>query len=187
MAEWKLVDISKLEKAMKMTADIIRNITSMEEGIVWDEFTGFSSVIIDVYTAGLVEGQKHLSESDVVKAFAQIPRTKMDYLFFGLDIIELDLSEVDTKNIQSMKHFLEDCKNLVSLQFGENFIIKDDINLSGSHYLSKISVCNLINALDKEKFGTCWLSYQAIQNSFDNENEWLALIGKRPFWTFVIV
>ena len=82
--------------------------------------------------------------------FGSIPEgTDGSYTFFNLAATSLDLSSLESGNLTSFKRFFYGCKNLVSINFGDNFDTSNATNMNRMFYN-----CSKLTELDLSSFDT---------------------------------
>ena len=82
--------------------------------------------------------------------FGSIPEgTDGSYTFFNLAATSLDLSSFESGNLTSFKRFFYGCKNLVSINFGDNF---DTSNATDMQYM--FYNCDKLTSIDLSSFNT---------------------------------
>ena len=82
--------------------------------------------------------------------FGSIPEgTDGSYTFFNLAATSLDLSSLESGNFTSFKRFFYGCKNLVSINFGDNFDTSNATDMSRMFYN-----CYELTELDLSSFNT---------------------------------
>ena len=92
------------------------------------------------------------------------------------DLVEIDLSEMKTKNIKNMAEMFYDCNSLTSINFG-NFNTENVVNMSylfnGCYYLNLANLINFntSNVIDmKYMFSQCLSLKSLALNNFDMKN-----------------
>lgn len=163
MADYKVVDIEKLEAGLTATANAIREKTGDSEKILWNKQNGMASAIDRVFKEASAAGR-----AEILGSFDSL------YYFFGTGVrrnLYAYLMDADLSHITNTQYMFVSCNWLTEFDFPEtlhsrtpHYMFQDCVNLTRVSGISEHVSGSVLSGI----FAGCTSLENAGTISFDN-------------------